>query len=126
MSKTNFIARASREGRWWVVEVDGVGVTQARSLTEAQEMATDLVVAMRGLRRRQVAVTVEVNIPPDLRRQVDEARAAISDLDQRQREAARMSRRVAQHLVRTEGLTGRDASVILGVSPQRVSQLLSD
>jgi hypothetical protein len=108
------------------VEVDGVGVTQARSLAEAHDMATDLVVAMRGLRRRAIAVTVVADIPDELRRQVDQARAAIIDLDERQRQTARTSRRAARQLVRTAGLTGRDAAVILGVSPQRVSQLLAD
>lgn len=38
-----YTAVVSREGRWWIVDVDGVGTTQARNLTEAQEMAVDLI-----------------------------------------------------------------------------------
>ena len=36
-------AVATREGRWWAVDVEGVGHTQGRDLGEARRMAADLV-----------------------------------------------------------------------------------
>ena len=34
---------ATRDGRWWSVEVEGIGFTQARNLSEVETMARDLV-----------------------------------------------------------------------------------
>jgi hypothetical protein len=45
---TIYTALATKEDRWWIVRVDGVGVTQAKHLREAQSMARDLVEAMTG------------------------------------------------------------------------------
>jgi hypothetical protein len=45
---TIYTAHATKEEMWWIVRVDGVGVTQAKNLREAQLMARDLVEAMTG------------------------------------------------------------------------------
>lgn len=39
-------ATARREGRWWVVEVDGIGATQVRDLRDAEVSARDMVALM--------------------------------------------------------------------------------
>ena len=57
---STFEASARREGKHWVVTVEGVGVTQARSHGEAQEMAEDLVAVMTEQARGEFAVNVEV------------------------------------------------------------------
>ena len=43
-----YTAHVNKEERWWIVRVDGVGVTQAKNLREAQSMARDLVEAITG------------------------------------------------------------------------------
>jgi hypothetical protein len=35
--------RDERDGRWWLVRVPGVGITQARRLSEVEPMARDLI-----------------------------------------------------------------------------------
>jgi hypothetical protein len=87
-------ATATREGRWWVVEVDGIGVTQGRTVTEAEEMARDLVAVM-------------LDVP------------AVHDAAAAQTRAAALSRRTVA-VLKEAGLTGKDAARILGISPQRV------
>ncbi len=42
-SLNTYRAVATREGRWWAVDVEGVGHTQGRDLIEARRMAADLV-----------------------------------------------------------------------------------
>src|SRR5579875_4060061 len=37
-----------RDGRYWFVQVDGIGVTQGRSLEEVPEMARDLISLTNG------------------------------------------------------------------------------
>ena len=123
---STYTAVASREGRWWVVDVAGVGTTQARNLTEAKEMATDLISITRNIPAKEIEVEIRTALEADLEKEIAQARAAIRDLEERQQSVARASRGVARKLVRSAGLTGRDAAVVLGVSPQRVSQLLAD
>lgn len=38
-----YVAVASREGFWWVLEVDGVGVTECRFLRNAEAVVRDMV-----------------------------------------------------------------------------------
>lgn len=120
------VALATREGRWWIVEVEGVGTTQARNLTEAREMAVDLISITQNVPAASVAVELRTTLEADLEEEIAQARAAIKDLEERQLSVARTSRSVARKLVKSAGLTGRDAAVVLGVSPQRVSQLLAE
>jgi predicted glycosyltransferase len=121
-----YTARASREGKWWVAEIEGIGATQGRNLREVEQMARDMVVAVLDVPRPDVEIVIVAELPLEIRKEVDEARDAITELHRRQSDTARKSRKAARDLVLGVGLTGRDASVILGVSPQRVSQLLAD
>ncbi|HVK23925.1 MAG TPA: hypothetical protein VM677_21445 [Actinokineospora sp.] len=116
-------ATASREGRYWVVEVDGVGVTQGRGATEAVAMARDLIVAMDGVPLDQVRVDVEFKIDGVPQAEVTNVRQAVTEAAMAQERAATESRRLAVRLL-DAGLTGRDVAAVLGVSPQRVSQLV--
>lgn len=52
-------ATATREGRWWVVDVPGIGVTQGRTTREAERMAADLVAVMLDISAEGVSVSVD-------------------------------------------------------------------
>lgn len=119
---STYRATATREGRFWVVDVDGVGVTQGRTVREAQEMAADLVVAVRDVPAADVEIDLAVELPGGLHGRVREARQRVSDAERSQKEAAALLRTVVGEL-RSSGLAGQDLAAILGVSPQRVSQL---
>ena len=51
-------AVATREGRWWAVDVEGVGHTQGRDLGEARRMAADLVSIMRGVPEESIEINL--------------------------------------------------------------------
>ena len=119
-----YTAHATKEERWWIVRVDGVGVTQAKNLREAHVMAADLIEAVTGLHASKFEVSLNTKLAPMLKREVEQARKAIDALEIQQVETARKSRDVARRLVEAGGLSGADAAVVLGVSPQRVSQLM--
>lgn len=119
-----YTAHASKEDRWWLVRVDGVGVTQAKNLREARVMAIDLIETVTSVSQSRFELVLSTELPPTLQRKVEKARQAIDALEVQQRETARQSRQAARDLVETGGLSGADAAVVLGVSPQRVSQLL--
>jgi len=119
-------AELTREGKWWLIAVDGIGMTQARSLKEARVMAMDMIALAKNVPSEIVDVELRPKLDAELEAEVYLARSAIRDLDEQQQVVAASSRRVARKLVHTAGLTGRDAAVVLGISPQRVSQLLAD
>ena len=120
---TVYAATATREGDWWVVIVPDVGATQVRRLSQASMMAADMVAAMLDVPRDTVAVAVTARVSREVDAKVKRARIAVKRASQAQRDAAACSRQVARELLES-GLTGADAAEVLGVSPQRISQLV--
>lgn len=113
-------ATAVREGRFWVVDVPGIGVTQGRSVREARAMATDLVEAMTGLAED---VDVHFELPDDVRVAVDHARATTAEAKRLASVAADEYRQAVRDLVVDRGMSKADVAALLQVSQQRVSQL---
>ncbi|NNG96579.1 type II toxin-antitoxin system HicB family antitoxin [Gordonia araii NBRC 100433] len=114
-------AIATRSGEWWAVEVpeiDGL-FTQAKRLEQIPDMVSD---AAELLINEPVEVEVRPALGSELESAIVESRALSVKASDTQREAADHARRLVARL-RGEGLTVRDVGVVLGVSPQRVSQL---
>jgi CRP-like cAMP-binding protein len=116
-----YTATATREGRWWVIDVDGVGVTQSRTLAEAHTWAQGRVEAVTGKAGADVIVTPSV--PDGTVDQVRDAQALMAHADAELRRAAEEIRDAARNMLQI-GMSQQDAAIILGVSRQRVSQLL--
>jgi len=113
-------AKATREGRFWVVDVPGVGVTQGRTVREARVMAADLVEVMTG----QVEdVEVRFELPDDVRDAVELARRTNAEAVRLTAVAAEGYRQAVRELVVGKGLSKADVAALLEVSPQRVHQL---
>lgn len=119
---TTYTVRARPWARGWELHIDGLGVTQSRSLRDAERMARDYISLDTGA--DPGAIRVEI-IPElgGLEVAAKEAREAVAQADQSQRAAAARSREAARRL-RNAGLSGRDIAAIMNLSPQRVSQLL--
>lgn len=114
--------------RWdhgWELHVEGVGVTQSKSLHSAARIAREYISLVQGISDES---TIEVEILPKidnaLGKEVIAARKAVHELAERQRQVAALSRAAAKDLAGS-GLSGADIAVVLDVSPQRVSQLLN-
>lgn len=115
---------ARRAGDWWALEVpDLPGVfSQAKRLDRADEAAREAIAAMLDVEPEEVEVTVEPELPEEARRvlaQAEDARRAARDAADAEREAMRRAAAVL-----TRDLSQRDAGRVMGVSFQRVSQLL--
>lgn len=118
-----YTVHAKRWAHGWELHIDDVGVTQSRTLSDAERMVRDYIATLHDLDE----VTGEVVIVPNLGRLADRVRAArerTKEVETAQREAAREAREVARAL-RAEGLSVADTAVVLGVSKGRVSQLVS-
>lgn len=115
-------ATATREGRFWVIDVPGVGVTQGRTVAEAREMTRDLIAVMTDVPVKDVDVDIAFKVGDVSPGDVQGARQAVAEAAKAQEHAARVSRQMVARL-RSAGVSGRDVAGILGISPQRVSQL---
>lgn len=115
------VARRADSG--WLLEMDGLAPAYVRRLsdavacTRALMSAADTPGADRG-------VQLKVDLGDELNRRVKAATQATVDAHKAQLQAAAELRRTAAAL-KSQGMTGRDIAHVLGVSPQRVSQLLS-
>ncbi|GLY27040.1 hypothetical protein [Kineosporia sp. NBRC 101731] len=116
---------AQRQGKWWVLRLDDGGTTQVKSLGDVDEMVTDYVSLMRGVPAENILVSlVSIDPGPGMAAKVKEAKQARDEADRAQEVAARAIRDTANAL-KNSGLAGLEVARVLGVSPQRVSQLTS-
>ena len=124
MSRT-YTVDAKRWEHGWELHVEGVGVTQSKSLHSAASVAREYISLAEDI-SDESAIDVEIRPQIDnaLGQEVIAARKAVQELGERQREVAALSRAAARDLAES-GLSGADIAVVLDVSPQRVSQLLN-
>lgn len=119
-------AEVTREGRWWMVSVPGIGaLTQARHAAEIPLMARELIAVHEGVKLEDVGVTV------DYRDINGVAGGRVSDLLVDRETAETISRNVAERTSRLArdlvqaGVPLREVAELIGVSHQRVHQLVS-
>lgn len=123
---TSYTVTARRSGDWWALEVpDLPGVfSQAKRLSTADSAAREAIAAMLDTEAEGIEVTLEVVLPDaavSALEAVDEAKARA---ERASREAQRAAQAAAAALTQT--LSQRDAGKILGVSFQRISQMLKE
>jgi len=125
-TKKTYAARAVRSGDWWAItipELKGVH-SQARRLDQASAMAREAISLFLDVTVDSFEVTVVPVLPTALQADVDRARAVRGEAEELQREAATATARAARELVSGAKLTVREAGQVLGLSHQRVAQLL--
>jgi hypothetical protein len=116
----------TRDGRWWMVHIPEIeGLTQARRIGEAEQMAREFIALETSTPISEVTVTIATITVQGLG-DIQEPAADVRDL----RDAARKAeaavvdatKRYAKRATRA-GIPVRDIAELLDVSPQRVSQI---
>jgi hypothetical protein len=114
----------TREGRWWMIEIPAVaGLTQARRLSEVEEMARSYIVVDRDVPPSEVRVVIDQVIVDGHNVLVDR-----DELKQLRAQAGEAERRSADRMSELAGSLAermplRDVGELLGVSYQRAHQL---
>jgi predicted RNase H-like HicB family nuclease len=127
---SRFTVRYERDTRsgWWVAQVkeEPAAITQGRTLGEARRRIREAlaVVLDDELAAEQAVLVDHVKLPAAVRRALGRARAARRRLDRETRAAQLTTALAVERLVRQEGLSVRDAGELLGISHQRVQQLV--
>lgn len=122
-----YLITAERDGKYWFLRVDELPglFTQVRRLDHAEAMARDAIAAFLAIAPDAFDASVNVRLPDDLERDVAGVINLRGVIDRNEREYAERTRYLATRLVKREGMTVREAGRVLGLSYQRVSQLVS-
>ena len=120
-------AIAELDGDWWVVTVPDLrGVyTQGRTYEQARTMARDAIATMLDVARDRVAVTMDVRLPNHAEDAIGEVARARAGRGEAAAAEQRKLRESARRL-KAAGVKVVDAAALLGISKQRVYQLLAD
>jgi len=122
---TAYEVTAKRWAQGWELHIAGVGVTQARTLMSAEDMVREYIALDLDIDDPD---SFDVQITPELDgnlvTEAEAARQAVRDAEKAQRAAGAQSRAIARRL-KAAGLSGADIAAVLGVSTQRVSQLVN-
>lgn len=122
--KRTYRVDVERDGRFWLLRVPEVGVTQARHLREVDLMARDLIALTTDSDPGTFDLDVHVEVPAATRRHLQRAERLRDQARDSQSKAAAELRAAAQELAQS-GLPMRDIGQLLGVSYQRAHQLVS-
>ncbi|MDJ0322099.1 hypothetical protein [Pseudarthrobacter sp. PS3-L1] len=117
-------ATAVKEGKWWTItipELDQVSAT--KKITEVQEYAESLAAGILDVPNETIAVNVAYTMDPDTDAEWKAARADTVHAKELTIAAAARAKSVIEKL-HTEGYSLREIESLVGVSFQRVSQIL--
>lgn len=121
---TRYTAHVQPVGRLWHIEVPAVErVTQARSAREIATMAADLIEAMTDGPVRADEIDVIYELPSDVQQHIERAQTARAE-EERARRTANQEQKAAAQMLSSLGFSRRDTGAVLGISHQRVQQLI--
>lgn len=125
MNENLYQVTATPSGKWWAIAVEDMpGVfAQAPNLRGVEGAAKDAIGLYIDKSPDEVIVVVTPKIGDELERKIRRRHQRVHDLQQLQVEVATESRETALALVEA-GFTQRDVAEILGVSYQRINQLV--
>lgn len=114
-------AIAKRSDGWWAIEVPEIPglFTQARRLDQAEEMVRD---AAKMLDYDIDEVDVQPKLSDEDERMLKELLSARNEANKAQEKASYLTRQTI-NVFRKKGITVRDIAGMIGVTPQRVSNL---
>ena len=117
-------AHFERSADGWIVDVPSLNnyKTTAKRLDKATEQIKILAEAATGESKCDIIVKVEA-VMPGIICDIESAQSKMRDAAKLQEEASNEIRDVVSRM-RDEGLTMRDIAILLGVTPQRVAQLV--
>lgn len=116
-------AEVARDGKFWLIRIPEIGrSTQALRYRDVRPMAAELIEIMGET--GEYDLTVAVALPSAVEDHLARADVLRAEAAQKNSEAAMESRAAVRELI-SQGLSQREAGEILGLSFQRVNQLVN-
>jgi hypothetical protein len=127
-TRKTFTAVCQRSQRWWAIRIPEVqgAFSQARRLDQVERMARDVVSLALEIPPDSFDVCVEIKLPADAHGALERASALRHEAQLAVANANGATVAAAGLLVDQEGLTMREAGRLLGLSHQRIAQLLRE
>lgn len=117
-------AERGKRGGWVFQCVEHPGaISESRRLGDAEPLMKEIISFVAGVPEDSISIRLVPKLPEMLSTEIRRARDAAKEVQRVQTLAAKLSRKAVEDL-RKLGLTGRDVATVLGVSPQRISQLM--
>ncbi|WP_091448937.1 hypothetical protein [Actinokineospora iranica] len=114
----------TRDGKFWFIRVPEIDrSTQALRYKDVPTMTIALIQVVTGLSQDEYDLRVEVRLPDAVRDHLGRAEALREEAARKQSEAAAEARAAVRELL-AQGLSQREAGEVLGLSFQRVNQLV--
>ena len=129
--RTSYTVRYERdETGWWVAQVKEMpaAITQGRTIAEARRRIREaLGLALDDDAAAERAKLIDdVRLPAEVRRALQRARAARARLATESKKAQESTAEAVRTLIQSMHLSVRDAGDLIGISPQRVHQLVHE
>jgi predicted RNase H-like HicB family nuclease len=123
---TTYHVTARRSGDWWALEVPELpGVhSQTKRLDHADEAAREAIAVMLDIEPEDIQVTIGAELDQEIEEAVREATRARKEAEAAAAYERDAMRRAAYVITTKKKMSQRDAGAIMGVSFQRISQLL--
>ena len=118
-----------RSGSWWAIEITSglpdamLGFSQAKRLTDAPSVTRELISDLLEVDASNAELHITVEVSDEIREALELFRIS-NVIEQAAREEAALARSRAAAILSDIGLTMRESGEILGVSHQRVKQLI--
>lgn len=123
---TEYIVTAEHTGKWWVLQaVDVPGAISQVARLDHAEQIREAIAFVAGVPEADVEVVVHPVLEVELEAALTKHHASRQHAEDAANDAADSSRRLARELAE-RGFSLRDIGVMLGVSHQRVHQLIND
>ena len=127
MSRTTYTAICERAGDWWMVQVDPKPdhhvVTQARRLGQVERTVRDAITLLLEVPGDSFDIAIDVRLAGPIRQLIDRAAELRSEAALASEAAAQAMTDAARALL-GGGLTMRETGQVLGLSHQRILQLV--
>lgn len=124
VAMNTYTVNVERDGKFWYIRVPQIGhSTQARTVAEIEPMARDLIAVMERVPADSFEVQVHISLPELIEAQLEARAKAHQEVAKATAAEAEAVRLAAKELAATMPL--RDAAAILGLSHQRVHQLVN-
>lgn len=118
-------ATAVKEGKWWTITIPEIDqVTATKKIAEVGEYANSLAAAVLDVPNEEVEVVVTFTVPEAVSTEWEAARTETRRAKELTINAAAHTKAVIARL-HGDGYTTRDIEKVLGMSFQRVSQILN-
>ena len=125
-TKKIYRVTVEREPGFWIIRVPELKqvVTQARRLADVKLNAQEAIAVWLDKRVDDIDVSVDIKLPVGIQSALDDAQTLRQEANARLERAGNSLSEVARAMTKDFGMTLRETAEVLGISFQRVAQLV--